>query len=122
MGCMLMPTRLRVTSNAFRAALLLATIVVLGASGGARAQAAPAPAASTSKVIVLKAARMFDARTSRIVTPGVVVVRDARIVSVGAVPPQPDGATVIDLGDMTLLPGFIDAHVHLTGEAGTDWK
>src|SRR4029078_13434319 len=34
----------------------------------------------------------------------------------------PAGAQVVDLGDATILPGFIDAHVHLTDEASEDWN
>jgi imidazolonepropionase-like amidohydrolase len=66
------------------------------------------------KSYVLKAARMFDGKGSAITTPGEVVVTDGRIVGVGATATVPAGAEVIDLGDATLLPGFIDAHTHLT--------
>lgn len=63
---------------------------------------------------LLKAARMFDARTGRIVSPGQVLVVDGRI----AAGPAPSGAKVVDLGNRTLLPGFIDCHTHLMGRAG----
>jgi imidazolonepropionase-like amidohydrolase len=66
------------------------------------------------KSYVLKAARMFDGKSSAITTPGEVVVTDGKIVGVGANATVPAGAEVIDLGDATLLPGFIDAHTHLT--------
>ncbi|HXL40634.1 MAG TPA: amidohydrolase family protein [Myxococcales bacterium] len=69
--------------------------------------------------VALKAARMFDARTGAIVQPALVVVDGKRISRVGGVPPA--GAQVIDLGDVTLLPGLIDAHTHLTFEAGPSW-
>lgn len=84
------------------------------------AQAAPGPAAG--KTIVVKAARMFDGTSDRIVTPGLVVLTDGKIVAVGGNPSIPAGAEVIDLGDATLLPGFIDAHTHLTGGDSGDWK
>jgi imidazolonepropionase-like amidohydrolase len=71
------------------------------------------------KVIVLKAARLFDGTSDSVVTNGVVVIEGSRIKSVGG--PIPAGAEVIDLGDATLLPGFIDAHVHLTGESGENF-
>ena len=75
-----------------------------------------------SKVYVIRAARMFDAKSDRITTPGLVVVADGKIQSVGAGAQIPAGAEVIDLGDATLLPGFMDAHTHLSGEATSDWK
>jgi imidazolonepropionase-like amidohydrolase len=71
------------------------------------------------KVIALKAARLFDGTSDNVVTNGVVVIEGSRIKSVGG--PIPAGAEVIDLGDATLLPGFIDAHVHLTGESGENF-
>ena len=43
------------------------------------------------------------------------------IKTVGSGLAAPAGATVIDLGDATLLPGFLDAHTHLTGESGDNW-
>jgi imidazolonepropionase-like amidohydrolase len=67
-----------------------------------------------AKSYVLKAARMFDGKSSALVTPGKVVVTDGKIVGVGASATAPADAEVIDLGDATLLPGFIDAHTHLT--------
>jgi imidazolonepropionase-like amidohydrolase len=71
--------------------------------------------------IVLKAARLFDAVSGKLVEPGRVVVSGTKIQAVGADGNVPDGAEVIDLGDATLLPGFIDAHVHLSQEAGPQW-
>ena len=76
---------------------------------------AQAPATSQGgKTIVLKAARMWDGKADRVVTPGVVVVKDGAIVGVGAAAQVPAGAETIDLGDATLLPGLMDAHTHLT--------
>jgi len=67
-----------------------------------------------AKSYVLKAARMFDGKSNALVSPGLVVVSDGKIVGVGAGAETPVGAQVIELGDATLLPGFIDAHTHLT--------
>jgi imidazolonepropionase-like amidohydrolase len=69
---------------------------------------------------VVKAQRLFDSAAGRIVEPGMVVVSGGRIQSVGAAA-VPAGATVIDLGDATLLPGFIDAHTHLTQDFNPDY-
>ena len=77
---------------------------------------------STNKSYVLKATRLFDGKSDTISTPGLVVVTDGRIVGVGASATIPAGAEVIDLGDATLLPGFIDAHTHLTGDSSDDWR
>lgn len=84
----------------------------------AMGQAAPAG----GKTIVLKAARMFDGKSDAVVTPGIVVVKDGKIVAAGPGTSVPAGAEVIDLGDATLLPGFIDAHTHLSGAYTEDWK
>jgi imidazolonepropionase-like amidohydrolase len=75
----------------------------------------PAP----PRVIALKAARLFDGAADDVVKNAVVVVEGTRIKSIGG--PVPAGAEVIDLGDVTLLPGFIDAHTHLSGEAGENY-
>ena len=86
------------------------------------ALAAPAAAAEGLKVIAVKAARMFDGKGDEVVSPGLVVVSGGRIVAAGAGAAIPKGAEVIDLGDATILPGFIDAHTHVTFEASDDWK
>ena len=97
---------------------LLAVILVFIAS------LLPAPTRAqqpSSKTYVLKAARMFDGKNNSITKPGVVVVTDGKIVAVGANAAIPAGAQVIDLGDATLLPGFIDAHTHLTMQYREDY-
>jgi len=75
-----------------------------------------------TKTIVLKAARLFDGKSASLITPGVVVVTDGKIAASGANPTIPAGAEVLDLGDATLLPGFIDAHTHVTMMYTTDYK
>lgn len=81
----------------------------------------PALAQQTTppRTIALKAARVFDGTSDRVVPNAVVVVEGSRIKSVGGAIPA--GAEVIDLGDVTLMPGFIDAHTHLAFESGTNW-
>ena len=70
------------------------------------------PAASTR--IVIRAARMLDVSTGKIVNDPVVIVDGERIVSVGTGSAAWKDARVIDLGDSTILPGLIDAHTHIT--------
>jgi len=74
-----------------------------------------------AKSYVLKAARMFDGKSDFLIAPGVVVVTDGKIVAVGKSSSVPSDAEVIDLGDATLLPGFIDAHTHLTMPYSEDY-
>jgi imidazolonepropionase-like amidohydrolase len=75
-----------------------------------------------TRTVVLKAARLFDGKSNSLVIPGVVMVTGGKISAAGANASVPAGAEVIDLGDVTLLPGFIDAHTHLTGMYTTDYK
>jgi imidazolonepropionase-like amidohydrolase len=83
---------------------------------------ATALASAQSKPIVIKAARMFDGVSDRVTLPGLVVVLGEKIRSVGAKAEIPDGAEVIDLGDATILPGFMDAHTHLTLPFDSDYR
>ena len=80
------------------------------------------PALADPPAVVLKAARMFDGKSDQLSSPGVVVVARGKIVSAGPRSQIPPGAQLIDLGDATLLPGFFDAHTHLSSEASEDWK
>jgi len=75
---------------------------------------------ATSHAIVLHAARLFDVKSGRVVKPGEVLVQGERIVEVGSAVKRPAGAEVIDLGDRTLMPGLIDAHVHLFLHPGAE--
>jgi imidazolonepropionase-like amidohydrolase len=69
------------------------------------------PALAADKVVALRAARMIDGRGGSVVSPAVIVVRGNTIESIGGTVPA--DAQTIDLGDMTLLPGLIDAHTHI---------
>ncbi|PYL08814.1 MAG: hypothetical protein DME34_03830 [Verrucomicrobia bacterium] len=71
-------------------------------------------AQAADQPIVLKASRLFDGKSNTLVQNGVVIVQGDKIVDVGTNLPAPDGAQVIDLGDATLSPGFMDAHTHVT--------
>src|SRR5438045_4455866 len=70
--------------------------------------------AAEPATIALKAARLFDGKAKALVTNGVVIVQGNIITDAGSNLPIPQGAQVIDLGDATLSPGFMDAHTHLT--------
>jgi imidazolonepropionase-like amidohydrolase len=78
------------------------------------------PATATSHAIVLHAARLLEVKSGRLVKPGEVLVQGERIVEVGSSVKRPAGAEVIDLGDCTLMPGLIDAHVHLFLHPGAE--
>jgi imidazolonepropionase-like amidohydrolase len=67
------------------------------------------------KLIVIKAARVIDGTGAAPVKNGYVVVQGDRIVAVVTNLSVPKDAEVIDLGDATVMPGFIDAHTHLIG-------
>ena len=69
---------------------------------------------AADEMIALKAERMFDGKSKTLVQHGVVIVQGDKIVDVGSNLPIPGGAQLIDLGDATLSPGFMDAHTHLT--------
>jgi imidazolonepropionase-like amidohydrolase len=73
-------------------------------------QPQPAPQAHP---IVLHAARLLDVESGRFLTPGEILIQADVIKEVSAKVSRPAAAEVIDLGDTTLLPGLIDAHVHL---------
>ena len=70
--------------------------------------------------IVLHAARLLQVDTGNVLQPGEVLVEGQRIRAVGSSVDRPAGAKVIDLGDTTLLPGLIDAHVHLFLHPGAE--
>jgi imidazolonepropionase-like amidohydrolase len=69
---------------------------------------------AADKVVVLKAARLFDGKSKTLFPNGVVIVQGNKIVDAGSNLPAPADAQVIDLGDATLSPGFMDGHTHLT--------
>src|SRR5213596_185671 len=71
---------------------------------------------AADQTIALKAARLFDGKSNALVQNGVVIVQGDKIVDAGSNLPIPSGAQVIDLGDATLSPGFMDAHTHLTAD------
>lgn len=79
-------------------------------------------APGADEVIALKAARIFDGKSNALVQNGVVIVEGNKIIDAGSNLPIPSSARVIDLGDATLCPGFMDAHTHLTSDYSGDFN
>jgi imidazolonepropionase-like amidohydrolase len=101
-------------------------LVFAAALGGGFDAASPAQSPPTQtqsaapRAIVLQAARLLDIKNGTLVKPGEVLVEGDRIVEVGPSVKHPGGAERIDLGDRTLMPGLIDAHVHLFLHPGAE--
>jgi imidazolonepropionase-like amidohydrolase len=94
--------------------------LVVGVTAGVLASSG-LPAANPPTLIV-KAARLVDGRGGTPLTPAMVRVDGDRIAAVGTRLEVPAGATVLDLGGATLLPGLIDLHTHLTDRFGVHWE
>src|ERR1039457_1506463 len=92
------------------------SVLLIGFLAAAAGQS-PAPPVHP---ILMHAARLLDIKSGRIVKPGEVLVQGERIVEAGTSVKRPAGAEMIDLGDRTLLPGLIDAHVHLFLHPGAE--
>jgi imidazolonepropionase-like amidohydrolase len=80
----------------------------------------PQSGSAPASYIVLHAARLLEIDTGKIASPGEVLVEGDRIVEVGSKVNHPAGAHILDLGDTTLLPGLIDAHIHLFLHPGAE--
>jgi len=93
--------------------MLRITLVLTMAWAAAQAQTAMRP-------IVLHAARLLDVETGRMIAPAEILVVGERISEAGTLVTHPGGAGIIDLGDRTLLPGLIDAHIHLFLHPGAE--
>lgn len=95
---------------------LISTLVFL--SHSTLAQQLGAPGEQRGKgTVVLRAAQIIDGTGAAPIKNGVIVILDDKIMAVGSSGSVtiPSGAKVIDLGDATLMPGFIDAHTHIIG-------
>src|SRR5450432_3055078 len=82
----------------------------------------PVALTAADPVTVIKAARLFDGIGDHVTSPGLVVVSGGKISGVGKDAAIPAGAVTIDLGDATLLPGFMDAHTHLSMPFERDYR
>jgi len=96
--------------------IAIASVFALSLPVSSRAQSPSSP----QPPIVLHAAHLLDVRGGRTISPGEVLVQADRIAEVGISVKHPAGAEVIDLGDRTLMPGLIDAHVHLFLHPGAE--
>ena len=95
----------------------LAIAIAAVPRGAAAAQ--DSAAATAHRPLAVRAARLIDGRGGPPLQNAVILVDSARIVAVGADLAIPAGATVIDLGPATVLPGLIDCHTHITsGDPG----
>jgi imidazolonepropionase-like amidohydrolase len=103
----------------FKLVLITLTLVVcLNSTSFAQLPSQIVPDPPIGKgTVALKAARLIDGTGAPAINNAVVVVTDNKIVAVGASNSVaiPADAKIIDLGNVTLLPGFIDAHTHLIG-------
>jgi imidazolonepropionase-like amidohydrolase len=104
------PTLRSLLLSSFAAALPLAHPAITAAQ---QPTGTPAP-------IVLHAARLLQVDTGTLLRPGEILIEGDRIRAVGTSVDHPQGAKIIDLGDATLLPGLIDAHIHLFLHPGAE--
>jgi len=99
-----------------RLACLFAGIAFLLAGSAPSGAQAPAP----PKIVAVKAARMLDVETGAYVPGAIILISDGKITASGSGITIPADASVIDLGDATVLPGLIDAHTHLMARFGEE--
>jgi imidazolonepropionase-like amidohydrolase len=93
-----------------RIALWVVTVIAVGVGGDpGHAQ----PAGGGRRWTAVRAGRMFDGKSTSLVTNQVILIDGDRIAAVGPSVAIPSGATVIDLSHATVLPGMIDTHIHL---------
>ncbi len=74
---------------------------------------------ASAETLLIRADRMLDVRSGKLINEAAVLIANDRIVDVGRdgkLPAGAEAAKQIDLGDMTLLPGLIDMHVHLDSD------
>ncbi|WP_046660196.1 metal-dependent hydrolase family protein [Lysobacter capsici] len=95
----------------------ITALLPLAVAFAASAQTASPANASAADDLVVTAARLFDARSGKLIDQPQVLIRDGRIVEVGRVGDAvPEGIKRLDLAGMTLLPGLIDMHTHLDSD------
>ena len=92
---------------------VLCTFLAITFTSLANAAGFMALSTTDTEITVLKAARLLDVKSGKIVNNPIVLVSKGEITEVGQNIIIPSGAKLIDLGDVTLMPGMIDAHTHL---------
>ena len=87
-------------------------IVIFAAAAGAQMPA------TSARHVVIRAGHLLDVKTGRMLANQAIVIENEKIVSVGPASQaaSAQGAAQIDLPNLTVLPGLIDAHTHLTGD------
>ena len=109
-----------------RLAAVFIAAAIIATAGPSRSQeggAAPNPAlrkhlAPSDQVVAIRAGRMFDSKSGAMLSNQIILIKGDRIANVGSSVEVPTGARVIDLSAATVMPGMIDAHVHVvTGGA-----
>lgn len=110
------PTGAAASAVAAAAALLLAPLAAPAGGLGASAAAQEITEPDSSRVVAIRAGRLFDGTGAGLREDVTIVVRGDRIAAVGGDVRVPDGAEVVDLSNRTVLPGLLDLHTHITGD------
>jgi imidazolonepropionase-like amidohydrolase len=107
-------------TSATRYGMSRVATLLLGLAFALSAQAQAVLQQGAAHPIVLHAARLLEIDTGRMISPGEILIEGERIAAVGSAVSHPADAQFMDLGDSTLLPGLIDAHVHLFLHPGAE--
>jgi imidazolonepropionase-like amidohydrolase len=94
---------------------LLAVLVMLASPVTASSSSAQVTAsASSAQVTAIKAGKLVDTDKGVVLSNQIILIRDGKIEDVGPSVSIPAGAKVLDLSSMTVVPGLIDSHTHLS--------
>jgi imidazolonepropionase-like amidohydrolase len=101
--------------------MLVLAALVLGSPSTGFAQQQTAESTKRPPQTAIRAAQLLDVKSGALINNAVVLIEGERISAVGAGLPIPSGAIVIDLGNMTIMPGLIDSHTHLLSSSDGDY-